>query len=104
MSTPGSVGVSERESMQVAEASRQKEWTSPSFLRQLFLGNFRLDLIHPYPLARRERPDMRIIFISGYAEDAFRKSMGSAANEIEFLPKPFSLKQLASKVKDVMRA
>ncbi len=54
--------------------------------------------------ARVERPDMRIIFISGYAEDAFRKTMAGEAKEIEFLPKPFSLKQLASKVKDVLAA
>jgi len=54
--------------------------------------------------ARVERPDMKIIFISGYAEDAFRKNMSTEAQEIEFLPKPFSLKQLATKVKDVIGA
>jgi len=43
--------VSERESREVAEASRQTEWVQPSFLRELFLGSLRLDLIHPYPLA-----------------------------------------------------
>ncbi len=36
--------VSELESRKVAEASRQTEWTQPSFMRELFLGNFRLDL------------------------------------------------------------
>ena len=45
--------VTERESLKVAEASRQAEWTQPSFMRELFLGNFRLDLIHPYPAAGR---------------------------------------------------
>ena len=54
--------------------------------------------------ARVERPKMKIIFISGYAEDAFRKNMSTEAQEIEFLPKPFSLKQLATKVKDVIGA
>jgi len=54
--------------------------------------------------ARVERPNMKIIFISGYAEDAFRKNMSTEAQEIEFLPKPFSLKQLATKVKDVIGA
>jgi alkylation response protein AidB-like acyl-CoA dehydrogenase len=39
----------EQESRQVAEAARESEWTAPSFVRELFLGNFRLDLIHPYP-------------------------------------------------------
>src|SRR3954468_7784583 len=41
--------VSERESREVAEAAREKEWKLPSFGKQLFLGNLRLDLIHPQP-------------------------------------------------------
>jgi alkylation response protein AidB-like acyl-CoA dehydrogenase len=41
--------VSERESREVAEAAREQEWKLPSFGRELFLGNFRLDLIHPQP-------------------------------------------------------
>ncbi len=40
---------SEQESLQVAEASREAEWHRPSFLREIFLGRFRLDLIHPFP-------------------------------------------------------
>lgn len=48
-------------------------------------------------------PDMKVIFISGYAEDAFMDSYG-ADREFNFLPKPFTLKQLASKVKEVMEA
>jgi len=40
---------SEQESREVAEAARESEWKAPSFVRELFLGNFRLDLIHPYP-------------------------------------------------------
>jgi alkylation response protein AidB-like acyl-CoA dehydrogenase len=48
---------SERESLQVAEASRQAEWKEPSFMRELFLGDFRLDLVHPYPLAGEDRPE-----------------------------------------------
>ena len=40
---------SEQESREVAEAARETEWSAPSFVRELFLGNFRLDLIHPYP-------------------------------------------------------
>jgi two-component system cell cycle sensor histidine kinase/response regulator CckA len=51
---------------------------------------------------RGERPDLKVIFISGYAEDAFRKRLDQGAG-IYFLPKPFSLKQLAGKVKEVMR-
>src|SRR5689334_4196265 len=41
--------VTEREARQVAEAAREQEWTLPSFGRELFLGRFRLDLIHPQP-------------------------------------------------------
>ena len=48
---------SEQKSLEVAEASRQKVWKAPSFLRELFLGSFRLDLIHPYPLSGEERPE-----------------------------------------------
>jgi alkylation response protein AidB-like acyl-CoA dehydrogenase len=51
------VHVSELESRKVAEASRETEWKQPSFLREMFLGNFRLDLIHPYPLPAAERPE-----------------------------------------------
>jgi alkylation response protein AidB-like acyl-CoA dehydrogenase len=42
-------GPTEEESREVAEAAREAEWTAPSFVRELFLGRFRLDLIHPYP-------------------------------------------------------
>jgi alkylation response protein AidB-like acyl-CoA dehydrogenase len=37
------------QSKQVAEASRETEWAKPSFGKELFLGNFRLELIHPQP-------------------------------------------------------
>ncbi len=39
----------EREARDVAEAARESEWVAPSFLRELFLGRFRLELIHPFP-------------------------------------------------------
>src|SRR5678815_340146 len=39
----------EREARDVAEAARESEWSGPSFVRELFLGRFRLDLIHPHP-------------------------------------------------------
>ena len=52
-------------------------------------------------LVRKERPELKVIFISGYTEDAFRKRLGEDGG-IEFLPKPFSLKQLAAKVKEVL--
>jgi two-component system cell cycle sensor histidine kinase/response regulator CckA len=50
---------------------------------------------------RESHPEMKVIFISGYTEDDFRQRLDSDS-EIHFLPKPFSLKQLASKVKEVI--
>jgi two-component system cell cycle sensor histidine kinase/response regulator CckA len=50
---------------------------------------------------RAGRPAMKVIFISGYAESAFREQ-ASGSGELHFLAKPFSLKQLAGKVKDVL--
>ncbi|MBN8521080.1 MAG: PAS domain S-box protein [Alphaproteobacteria bacterium] len=48
---------------------------------------------------RARYPDLKIIFISGYTEDKLKDHMG---DNIFFLPKPFTLKQLAAKVKEVM--
>ncbi|GAA2517394.1 acyl-CoA dehydrogenase family protein [Streptomyces gobitricini] len=47
--------VSEREARQVAEAAREQDWRKPSFAKELFLGRFRLDLIHPHPLPPTEQ-------------------------------------------------
>jgi alkylation response protein AidB-like acyl-CoA dehydrogenase len=57
VSNPKAVEVTELESRKVAEASRQTEWEQPGFIRELFLGSFRLDLIHPFPLSKEERPE-----------------------------------------------
>ncbi|MFJ8212370.1 acyl-CoA dehydrogenase family protein [Streptomyces sp. NPDC096033] len=46
--------VTEREARQVAEAAREQDWRKPSFAKELFLGRFRLDLIHPHPLPAGE--------------------------------------------------
>jgi two-component system cell cycle sensor histidine kinase/response regulator CckA len=61
------------------------ELDGPSLLREL----------------RKTRPDLKIIFISGYAEDAFRKNLPEG-EKFHFLPKPFSLKQLAVAVKETL--
>ena len=61
------------------------ELDGPSMLREL----------------RKTRPDLKIIFISGYAEDAFRKNLPDG-EKFHFLPKPFSLKQLAVAVKETL--
>jgi two-component system, cell cycle sensor histidine kinase and response regulator CckA len=52
---------------------------------------------------RKRYPDLKVIFVSGYAEDAFKKNLpeGEAFN---FLAKPFSLKQLVETVKQTLAA
>jgi alkylation response protein AidB-like acyl-CoA dehydrogenase len=42
------------EARDVAEAARESEWAGGSFVRDLFLGRFSMDLIHPYPKADPE--------------------------------------------------
>jgi len=51
--------------------------------------------------ARRLRPEMRVLFMSGYAGGAFARS-DQKPEDVHFLAKPFGLKQLAAKVKDVL--
>ena len=63
------------------------EMDGPSLLRQV----------------RKDHPDIKFIFVSGYAEDAFAKNLPEGA-QFGFLPKPFSLKQLATKVKETLEA
>ena len=46
-------------------------------------------------------PNVKVIFISGYAEDAFVNNYGNERS-FNFLAKPFTLKQLASKIKEVV--
>lgn len=46
-------------------------------------------------------PNSKTIFISGYTEDTFRKNLDDDA-DIHFLPKPYTLRDLAAKVKDVL--
>jgi alkylation response protein AidB-like acyl-CoA dehydrogenase len=41
--------VDERAARQVAEQARETKWQRPSFGKELFLGHFRVDLIHPHP-------------------------------------------------------
>jgi len=50
---------------------------------------------------RRRRPEMKVIFISGYAEEAFKKNLPEG-ERFTFLPKPFSLKELIAAVKETM--
>jgi len=51
---------------------------------------------------RKENPSMKVILVSGYPNEAFREQLGS--DDFAFLPKPFSLPQLAQKVKEELAA
>jgi two-component system, cell cycle sensor histidine kinase and response regulator CckA len=54
---------------------------------------------------RKQRPELKFIFMSGYAEDAFARNLPESERQgFGFLPKPFSLKQLATAVKDALEA
>jgi alkylation response protein AidB-like acyl-CoA dehydrogenase len=51
--------VGEAEARRVAEEARETEWRAPSFLKEIFLGRFRLDLVHPFPEPPPERREFR---------------------------------------------
>lgn len=51
--------------------------------------------------ARGFQPDLPVVCVSGYAESAFREKLADI-DDVHFLPKPFTLNQLAGKVKDVI--
>jgi two-component system cell cycle sensor histidine kinase/response regulator CckA len=52
---------------------------------------------------RARNPDLKIIFVSGYAEEAFEKSLPEN-EQFAFLAKPFALSALVAKVKETMTA
>ena len=49
--------------------------------------------------ALKQRPDVRVVFVSGYAEESFGDAQASIPNSV-FLPKPFSLNDLTETVKE----
>jgi two-component system cell cycle sensor histidine kinase/response regulator CckA len=61
------------------------EMDGPTLLREMRLRN----------------PNLKIIFVSGYAEEAFDKSLPEN-EQFAFLPKPFALSALVAKVKETM--
>ena len=52
--------------------------------------------------ARKDHPDLPILVMSGYAEEQLRKSLD--IDHVAFLPKPFSVQELAEAVRDVLAA
>ena len=53
---------------------------------------------------RRRNPGLKIIFVSGYAEDAFQRHLPADGEQFTFLAKPFTLKQLVNAVKETLAA
>ena len=45
----------EQESRQIAEQARETEWAGRTFVKDMFLGNFLLPLVHPFPLTAYQR-------------------------------------------------
>jgi alkylation response protein AidB-like acyl-CoA dehydrogenase len=56
--------VTEREARKVAEDAREQDWRKPSFAKELFLGRFRLDLIHPHPMPPAEDSERGEAFLA----------------------------------------
>ncbi|WP_439331602.1 cell cycle histidine kinase CckA [Pelagibacterium lacus] len=50
---------------------------------------------------RKTYPDLKVIFVSGYAEESVRQGLADDTS-VEFLPKPYTLDQINSKVKEVL--
>jgi two-component system, cell cycle sensor histidine kinase and response regulator CckA len=52
--------------------------------------------------ALEQRPNVKVIFVSGYAEDALAEDTARVPNSV-FLPKPFSLNDLTNTVQGLLR-
>ena len=55
------MATTEQESREVAEAARETEWADKGFMREIFLGNLRIDWIHPYPGDRAPAEGARVL-------------------------------------------
>jgi alkylation response protein AidB-like acyl-CoA dehydrogenase len=70
--------VSEKEARDVVEAAREADWKLPSFGKQLFLGDFRLDLIHPQPQLNADQIERGERFLT-----QLREVLASEADPLE---------------------
>jgi hypothetical protein len=69
--------VSEEESRRLAEESREQEWAGRGFLRELFLGNLMLDVVHPFPVQGPDRPEFARFYAA--LEDILRTKVDPVA-------------------------
>ena len=51
---------------------------------------------------RRERPDTKVLFVSGYSDDAFPREGWGVAGGLAYLQKPFTRQALANKIEELM--
>jgi len=88
----------------VIEASSAEEALATLEDRELAVDVFVTDVVMPgrdgpswVREALRDRPETRVVFVSGYAEESFEGDRSRLPNAV-FLPKPFSLEDLAETV------
>src|SRR5215471_17887112 len=86
--TAGTEGprVSEAEARRVAEEAREAAWLRPSFGKQLFLGDFQLGLIHPYPEPDPELEERGKAFCERLAEFCARSVSGAVIENDAKIP------------------
>lgn len=82
MTTAPPVAPTAAEARATAEAARETEWSSPSFVRELFAGNLRLDLIDPFPAPSVEELDRARPFMAAL-EQFLREQVDSDAIDRE---------------------
>ncbi|WP_433490739.1 acyl-CoA dehydrogenase family protein [Nocardia grenadensis] len=71
MSTAAKVDATEEQARRLVEESREVTWTKPSFAKEMFLGRYRVDLIHPFPKPSAEdtaRTDAYLTRLRAYCE------------------------------------
>ncbi|MFG3156198.1 acyl-CoA dehydrogenase family protein [Streptomyces sp. NPDC048219] len=78
--------VTEREARQVAEAAREQDWRKPSFAKELFLGRFRLDLLHPHPVPADEHVQRGEEFLAKLRDFCETKIDGSVVERDARIP------------------
>ena len=86
--------VSEREARRVVEETRQTEWDRPSFAKELYLGRFRLDLIHPHAKPSAAEQARTEAFLADLRAVCESELDGSVVERESFIPDEY-LKALA---------
>ncbi|HEX2312260.1 MAG TPA: acyl-CoA dehydrogenase, partial [Thermomonospora sp.] len=64
----GAAAVDERTARRVAEEAREVEWRLPSFGKNLFMGDLRMDLVHPHPRPSPEAAEKGEAFLTRLRE------------------------------------